>query len=129
MATLPWRSLGAVDREREYLALLSFLPLRHVWSLPSFAMQSSRILAQLQHAPGLLGYSLLARPLRKHFWTLSVWENEAALHAFVGAGAHAVTMRSLAPYMGATRFIRWKIHGTRIPPKWADAMDRWTTQS
>lgn len=129
MATLPWRSLSAVDREREYLALLSFLPLTHAWKLPSFAIQTRRILAQLQHAPGLIGYSLFARPLRMHFWTLSVWEDEAALRAFVAAGAHALTMRSLAPHMGATRFIRWKIHGSRIPPKWADALDRWTSQS
>jgi quinol monooxygenase YgiN len=103
--------------------------LTHAWKLPTFLMQTRRIMTQLEQTRGLIGYSLLARPLRKHFWTLSVWEDEAALRAFVEAGAHAITMRSMAPHMGATRFIRWKIRGAGIPPKWADALDRWTGQS
>lgn len=124
-----WKSFGRVDPEREYLALLTFLPLRHGWRIPSLLMHTRRITAQLQQAPGLIGYSLLARPLRKHFWTLSVWEDEAALRAFVEAGAHSVTMRSMTPHMGATRFIRWKLRGVQVPPKWNDALDRWTGQS
>ncbi len=129
MPALPWKSLAPVAPEREYLALLSFLPLRHGWRVPWFLIHTGRITAQLRQTRGLVGYSLLARPLRKNFWTLSVWEDEAALRAFVAAGAHGVAMRAMTPHMGATRFIRWKVRGANVPPKWHDALDRWTAQS
>jgi hypothetical protein len=38
---------------------------------------------QLASAEGVLGYSVLARPLSKLFWTLSMWKDEAALRTFV----------------------------------------------
>jgi hypothetical protein len=126
VAMLPWQSLGDIDPERDYLVLLSFLPLKHGWRVPWFLIHTRRITAQLRRTRGLIGYSLRARPLRKHFWTLSVWEDEAALRAFVEAGAHAVTMRSMTPHMGGTRFIRWKIEGAGVPPSWDDALRRWT---
>jgi hypothetical protein len=31
------------------------------------------------------------------------------------------TMRAVAPHMGTTRFIRWKLRSDQIPPSWDDA--------
>ena len=39
-------------------------------------------------------------------------------------GAHAATMSEIAPYMGATRFVRWRIRGPEVPPSWEDAFAR-----
>ena len=47
------------------------------------------------------GSSLLARPLSKRFWTLSVWKNEDALRAFVQHQPHLRIMTALvAPKRG-----------------------------
>jgi hypothetical protein len=83
MPALPWKMICPVESEREYLALLTALPLRSYGAMPRFLRFTRQIQRQLSRALGLLGYSLLARPLRKQFWTLSVWEHEQALMEFV----------------------------------------------
>jgi len=62
MVDTPWRSVATPDRGGEYLALLSYLPLK--------------IRAQLAGTPGLIGYSFRANLLSHRFWTLSTWEDE-----------------------------------------------------
>jgi quinol monooxygenase YgiN len=125
MATTPWRSFAPVESEREYLALLTYLPLRSLRSLGSFTLQTLAITRQLKETTGLIGYSLMARPVRKEFWTLSVWNDESALARFANMRPHADTMTAMRPFMKQTKFIRWKLRGSDIPPKWEDALPRW----
>ena len=75
-------------------------------------------------AKGVLGYSVLARPLSQRFWTLSVWKDEAALHAFVQYPPHVRIMTALAPHMGETKFARWTVKGSELPLRWDDALSR-----
>jgi hypothetical protein len=82
------------------------------------------ITKQLAAAQGLIAYSLLARPITKNFWTLSVWENEAALQAFVHDPPHVRLMASLTPHMRKTKFVRWKVKGSQLPLRWDDALRR-----
>ena len=79
---------------------------------------------QLLGTDGVVGFSMLAEPLRKHYATLSVWRDEAALDAFARAHPHDRLMADLAPAMGATKFVRWTISGTDGPPSWTDALAR-----
>jgi heme-degrading monooxygenase HmoA len=120
----PWRSLRPADPNREYLVLLSFLPLKRLWRVPSFLIRTTRITRQLERSPGLVGYSLNARPLTGRFWTLSVWDNESALQAFVNAAPHVETIRALIPHMGPTRFVRWTVLGAHLPVRWDEALRR-----
>ncbi len=124
MPTSPWKFVVPVDPNREYLVLLSFLPLKRLWWVPSFLVQTIRITRQLERSPGLIGYSLNAHPLTARFWTLSVWENESALQAFVNAAPHVETMRTLIPRMGPTRFVRWTVLGAHLPVRWDEALRR-----
>ena len=79
---------------------------------------------QLQKAKGLIGYSLHAEPLRRHFWTLSVWEDNESLMNFVRQVPHGRIMQLLAPQMGKTEFVQWKVKAEDIPPNWNDAKAR-----
>ena len=83
MPASPWRSFGSPDPKGEFVALLSYLPLKSYWRMPSFFLYTAQVAKQLASAQGLLGYSVLARPLSKRFWTLSAWKDEEALRAFV----------------------------------------------
>ena len=56
--------------------------------------------------------------------TLSAWENESALQAFVHAAPHVESMRALIPHMGATRFVRWTVRGADLPVRWDEALRR-----
>jgi hypothetical protein len=87
-------------------------------------LYSTRVRRQLSTSPGLIGYSLRAQIVAKRFWTLSVWEDAAALQAFVSGPPHVAIMKALAPYMGVTRFVRWNVKGSELPLTWDDALRR-----
>ncbi|MGC8603228.1 MAG: DUF3291 domain-containing protein [Desulfomonilaceae bacterium] len=70
----------------------------------------------------MIGYSLRADLIKNNFWTLSVWENEAALRGFAFAGFHKGVMKLLRKHMGPTRFIKWAVTGADALPSWDDAM-------
>ena len=72
----------------------------------------------------MVGYSLLARPLSKRFWTLSAWKNEEALRAFVQHPPHVRIMSALAPYMDETKFVRGTVKGSDPPLLWDNALQR-----
>lgn len=73
---------------------------------------------------GVMGFSLLARPLRKQYATLSVWVDEPALAAFAGGGRHGELMTDLAKEMGPTKFVRWTMRGSDGRPSWREALKR-----
>jgi quinol monooxygenase YgiN len=119
MPTLPWRSFKVADSEQQYLMLLSYLPLKHSWQIPQFLLHTARIIGQLRKSSGLLGYSLRAELRAKRFWTLSAWQDEAALQIFVRTQPHSHTMRAMLPRMGTTRFTRWTVKGSELPDELA----------
>jgi hypothetical protein len=121
MKPAKWKSIASAESGREYLALLTFLPLKSFRALPKFLKYNSQIEHQLSESQGLVGYSVRAKLLKLNFWTLSVWEGEEALMDFVYRIPHSEVMQSLAPHMGQTKFIRWKIKGAEIPPSWDEA--------
>jgi len=120
----PWVTFRQPDPAREYLVLLSELPLQRFRDLGAFLLYTWRIQSQLRHTPGLLGYSLLARILKRQFWTLSVWESEEALHQFVVENPHGQVMTALQGKMDQTHFVRWSMRGSEFPPRWRDALTR-----
>ncbi len=124
MLATTWKVLRPADPSREYLVLLSYLPLKRLWRIPWFALQANRIAHQLERSTGVLGYSLNSRLLMGQFWTLSAWEDEATLQAFVHAAPHVATMRAMIPYMGRTRFVRWTVRGADLPVRWDEALSR-----
>ena len=124
MAELPWQSHSRAAPDRDYVALLSYLPLNSGWSIPRLLLYNARIRRQLRTSAGLVGYSLRAPLAAKRFWTLSVWEDETALRSFVAAPPHVAVMKALAPHMGATRSTRWTVKGSDLPLRWDHALKR-----
>ncbi len=121
MPALPWRSLKTPESNKEYLALLSFLPLKYYRMIPTFMWLTFQTQRQLHKSNGLIGYSLDAQPLHRRFWTLSVWEDPKSLMGFVRQVPHSKIMQVLAPHMGKTQFVQWKVTSKDIPPRWKDA--------
>ena len=121
MVEARWVSFVDVDPAREYLALITYLPRKSYWSIFSFIRQSNAIQKQLKGSRGLIGYSLRAQLLGKKAWTLSVWEDERALNEFVRESPHVDSIRKVS--LGeARKFVRWKLLGSEVPPKWDDAL-------
>jgi hypothetical protein len=121
---IPWQTLRPVEKDREYVALLSFLPLERYTKVPTFMWLSMEIHRQLKATAGVIGYSLRAKLLSRRFWTLSVWENSETLMDFVATVPHSESMKAMAPFMGKTRFTQWKVLGSNVPLKWDEAIGR-----
>ena len=124
MPASPWKSFRQPELNTEYLVQLSYLPLVNYRSLPRFARWLLRIQRQLGNTTGIIGYSLLAHPFQREFWTLSAWLDKASLNRFFRSPPHVEAMKALRPHMSQTRFIEWTISGSALPPTWDDALER-----
>lgn len=120
----PWTTFAPTDSNREYFALLSYLPLNKYRAIPSCFRFSIQIQKQLGGTPGVLGYSLRAKLLSRNCWTLSVWTDEKALMDFVVKIPHEQAMKAMTPHMGPTKFTKWKVSGSALPLRWEEAMQR-----
>ena len=129
MPDLPWTARGDMESGRTYLVMASYLPLASVTATIRFFRAVAAIRKQLRTADGLVGYTLRARPLRRDYWTLSVWSDQAALQQFMCTAPHVGVMGSLKPVMGPTKFVRWEITAADGQPSWTDALDRLERQS
>jgi hypothetical protein len=121
---MPWKMCERPAPETNYLALISYLPLKHFRAVPKFFRYSYEVMNQLRNSPGLVGYSLDAQPFGRKFWTLSVWRDQKALMDFVRAIPHSRIMQSLAPHMGKTQFVQWNVASREIPLDWNSAKAR-----
>jgi hypothetical protein len=106
----------------QYHVLASYLPLKRMTATVRFFRGVSAVRKQLASADGLVGYTLRARPLRRAYWTLSVWRDRDALQDFVRTSPHAELMGSLQPVMAKTKFAEWDISGADGRPTWSGAL-------
>ena len=124
MPAIPWKTSIDADPEREYLVMVSRLPLRSYRQIPRFLRLTMAVRRQLAASEGLVGYSLLAQPTKKTFWTLSAWVGDEHVAAFARTMPHVEVMRQLRPHMAPATFVTWTVPGAALPLSWADAMAR-----
>jgi quinol monooxygenase YgiN len=120
----PWTTCTPADSNRQYFALLSYLPLNKYRAIPAFVRFSLQVQKQLRSTPGVVGYSLRAKLLPRNFWTLSAWTDEKSLMDFVMKIPHAQAMIAMLPHMGPTKFTKWKVSGSSLPLRWEEAIER-----
>ena len=121
---MPWQTSATAQLGKEYVALLSYLPVNTYWAIPRLMKFSLDTINQLKKTPGVIGYSLAAEFTRRTFWTLSVWQNQQSLMDFVEAIPHSEIMKKLVPYMGKTQFAQWPVTADQLPLQWKDALPR-----
>jgi hypothetical protein len=120
----PWIKFAVPDSNREYFALLSYLPLNKYSAISKFLYFTFQIQRQLRGTPGIIGYSLRAKLLSRNFWTLSAWTDEKTLMEFVVRIPHGQAIKAMLPHMGRTNFTKWRVSGSVLPLRWADAIGR-----
>jgi hypothetical protein len=81
--------------------MASHLPLNRITGTARFFRAVLAVRKQLATADGLMGYTLRAHVLARDYWTLSVWQDEHALRAFMGTPPHLQVMSWLKPLTGA----------------------------
>ena len=121
----PWKSFADTEPDHDYLVVLTYLPVRRLLRLPLFLRYVRKIQHQLDAAPpGLVGYSLLAKPFSSNYWTLSAWRDPPALAGFMQQSPHREAMNELSQVLRGFKTDRWMVAGRDLPPRWEAALTR-----
>lgn len=92
-----------------------------------FEAQVGRVLDVLEASDGYVGRSLRRQTVGDEYWTLTVWESEDAMYAFVGSDVHVEAMSRAAEFGRAGEVVRWEAPAARIPPSWDEVLERLQT--
>ena len=126
MPTLPWAPGTAAAQPTDAVVVLgSRLELQSYWPILGFLRAAMSVRKQVRNSPGALGVSLVAQPVRKTFWTLSAWVDQAALNAFVGKEPHHSVMTHFRPEMASSTFTNFTIRPDQVPARNSNAQDLW----
>ncbi len=124
MLKQPWQQFKSPRVDDQYMAMVTYFLLKRFRGMPRFNLYTKRVQRQLAESGGLLGYALGAKPWRKQFWTLSVWEDDKALREFVNTGIHSGVMIVLQEDMADFRNRQWTVPGNHVPPAWEAALEQ-----
>ncbi len=94
---LPWKADRVGDGPG--VVMVTQLHLRRFRDIPAFLRDSLAIRRQTMRSPGARSLFLRARPLARHFTTVSWWDDQAAVRAFVRTDPHRSAMDRWGPEM------------------------------
>ena len=98
---------------------LTRLRLRSVRFLPRFALHTMQALRQVKRSGGYLGGGLLPdRSLT--FWTMTAWDSEASMRAYMINGAHKRAMPHLLNWCDEASVAHWT-QPEEVLPSWDEA--------
>lgn len=101
------------------LASITRLRLRSWRFLLPFVLHASRSQKQAQAAQGCFG--VITRKTRGlAFWTLSVWEGEAQLRAYLASHPHRSAIPKLFPWCDEAATTHWNVESPSLP-QWTEA--------
>jgi hypothetical protein len=91
--------------------------------VPAFFLASLRVHRQICRTDGAIGVSLIAKPLRRTFFTLSAWRDDEAIAAMIGTEPHRSVMETFRRHTSDTVFVSWKAPAGQTPD-WVGALRR-----
>jgi hypothetical protein len=98
------------------------LRVRSLRYMPQFIWQTLQSVRHTERASGFLGGRLL-REARNAFWTMTAREDEAAMNAFRGSGAHRDAMPKLLDWCDEASVVHWNQETPELP-SWLEAHGR-----
>src|SRR5436190_399991 len=98
------------------------LRLRSIRFLLGFIIDARRSERQAQSTAGCLG-TRTRKTAGLAFWTLTFWESEASLRAFVSGAPHRKIMPKLVDWCDEAAVARW-VHDEASRPTWDSATTR-----
>lgn len=124
MPTLPWTVPSAPGGTTSALVMASRFEVRSLKDVPRFFVKSLSAWRQVKSAPGCLGASLVARPFKRTFLTLSAWDNRGSLMTFNSTDPHRGIVTAMRPTMKTSTFVFWNVGVGDLPITWAEAEHR-----
>jgi heme-degrading monooxygenase HmoA len=121
---LKWVAVEDAEPGETVVVLASRLELRSRRHTIGFFRAATAVRRQVRGSAGALGVALLAKPLRRTYWTLSAWRDQAALDAFVETAPHTGTMARFRPLLRDSKFVTWQVPAGELPISWDEARER-----
>ncbi len=107
----------------KYIHVATFLPLKGWRYMIPFQLMTSKVLKQAKQSRGMVDYTVKADFPKKHFWTLSIWEDRESMRQFVMAEPHATAMKKFEEWAGdGSAFVEWT--SSSISTDWEEAIRR-----
>jgi heme-degrading monooxygenase HmoA len=90
----------------------------------AFGDHVDAIKTQLDGQPGFIGQSLRANMPGRERWTMTVWEDEASMLAFVVSDAHLAAMGQSTTVIDGVYSAAWWVDAEELPVSWSDAVEK-----
>ncbi|MFF0062929.1 DUF3291 domain-containing protein [Streptomyces sp. NPDC005279] len=129
MPTLPWVTPNPAPPGAQAFVMASRFEVRSFGDVPRFFWKSLAAWRQARSAPGAFGASLVARPTKRVFLTLSAWESRDALYAYARTEPHRGIMTGLRATMRDSTFTFWDVPVEQLPIGWDEAERRIAEQA
>jgi len=95
---------------------------RAFWFVPMFMHHAQRSISQIRSAKGCISLALL-KDRNRVFWTMTMWQDERSMKAYMTSGSHREAMPSLADWADEASVAHWnQEHAER--PDWNEAARR-----
>src|ERR1700689_5951237 len=101
------------------------LRVRSFLYLPGFLWDTFQSVRQVQRSTGFLGGRLLVNA-QYVFWTMTGWQDEAAMNAYRTGGAHRQAMPKLLNWCDEAAVVHWTQESPELPI-WQGAHQRMVT--
>ena len=101
---------------------LTRLRVRSIRFLPSFFLDATRSRQQVKKSPGFVAGSLLT-DRNWTFWTMTAWDSEESMRAFMTSGAHQKAMPHLLHWCDEASVAHWTQSDATLP-SWTEADQR-----
>ncbi|MCY0954253.1 DUF3291 domain-containing protein [Streptomyces sp. H27-S2] len=128
MPTIPWMpgpAAGSATADAGHVVVMaSKLRVASLLDVPRFFLLSLVVWKQVRSAPGVIGASLRAEPMKKTFWTLSAWSDQESLDRFSRSDPHARIVSRLRKVMDGSVFVFYPVDHDSLPVAWDDAVAR-----
>ena len=103
----------------EYFVSLTRRRLRSLRFVPAFALDAIRTRRQCSKAPGFQRGALLM-DRKWTFWTLTQWDTQANMRAYMTTGDHKTAMPKLLEWCDQASVAHWHSASTTLPD-WSEA--------
>lgn len=127
MPTLPWTVPNPAAPNTQAIVMASRFTVRS--GVLRFFLKSFAAWRQVRSAPGALGASLIAQPLKRTFFTLSAWQDRDALYTYAKTEPHRTIMNELRSTMQEATFTFWEVAVEQLPITWDEAKRRLAQQA
>ena len=122
----PWQAGPAAAPDDTLVSFTDFR-VRRFRDLVPVVKTAREIYRQWERRPGSLGLVLWVRPLKRRLGSLSAWDSEASLKAWINSADHAQAVRANRPHMRNVASATWTAKRFDLDEAWHEVEWRWMT--